>query len=301
MKGGSTLTWKDVVAAVESLGEATPREIVLEMEKRGGDPSPVLVRQMIKRLVERAILKRVSHGRYALRNGYQKRIEPVRDKFERLIAEALVACGGIARTKEIHEAVWGKPKGGLDRGYEYRCVTETLKQSGQFQQGCGRGIWHLPVSELLRLPLIGRWATLDIEGQLTGPGPDVLDRDDFFQRVGQAFAEARSDISAEIVVSHPAVKAALCDMELRAPAARETAVRYCYDDLKANNDVTPDPQVANHQYNLYLMFESGNVELHIAATAQFYQACADLFGVDAAALSRGGVKRLNLDCPQRET
>jgi hypothetical protein len=40
--------------------------------------------------------------------------------------------------------------------------------------------------------------------------------------------------------------------------------------------------------DLYYAFELGDFSLHRMAPASFYSGCADLFGVDAAALSRGG-------------
>jgi hypothetical protein len=153
-------------------------------------------------MIQTHILSREGHGRYALENGHEYKSKTVTQQMESRIAAVLRLYGGIARTGDIHKALWDRPKGEKDRPYAYQLVARTLAKSPQFHQAFGRGFWNLSEGERLGLPLLGRWVAICQDGQIES-------RDRFYQEVGCSFATARGDMEVSQATQDAEVRAAL--------------------------------------------------------------------------------------------
>jgi hypothetical protein len=259
-----------IVAYLEACVTASPREIGASL----GDADPVMVRQTLGRMTEASILERVGYGKYALCPGYQRRTVSVGSDTEALIYSVLIDHGGIAVTRDIHKAVWGGERAKGDRPYDYVRVMKALRVSERIGQNFGKGVWNLAEGERAALPMRGRWVGL-VQGL-----DSAKTRNAFFQDVGAAFCDARGERSLADVAGDSAIAGALGQMADIAPGAERKALKLQLADQEAGEDVLP---VAGYSYWL---FEQGEPDLHMAATATFYRDCARLFGVDAAALSR---------------
>lgn len=260
-----------IISYLEDRERAAPKDIVQGI---GSDADPELVRQTLGRMTKAAILKRVRYGEYVLCPGYERRSASVESDTERLIYSCLVELGGLARIHDIHRAVWGGERRKGDRPYDYGRVQRALRHSARFQQSFGRGVWNLPEGELARHPMPGRWAGLVM-------GKDSpKDRDAFFRDVGAGFTDARGDIELGAVSGDPEIARLLDQMAVRAPSAEREALRQHERDREGGGETLT---IGGY---LYWLFEQGEPELHLAATAPLYRECARLFGVDAPALSR---------------
>jgi len=258
------------------------------------------------------LLVKRGYGVYALSPNYRWRGLDVGDHTENAIARFLRERGGVARTREIHEAVGDRPVGGQDRGYGHRRITQALKASPLFRQDFGRGCWNLEEHELERLPLLGRWADYQIQvrwfenGERSGFESWEAKRADFFDSVGTAFMEARGELSLAEVARHPGIREALRGMGDAAPNARGDALDGLHSEVEGEaraSGLTDQWAIAQNvrdrkdselPMHLYAAFEFGDVRLHLAAPVEFYIACASFFGVCAAGLSRGQVLPLAL-------
>ena len=298
---------RSIIAKLEQAGTATPKEIA---EALGDDwrqpPNDVRLRKMLGRMVNRRLLENPSRGLYRLSPDYRWRGIDSRASTERYIKAFLKERGGVAKTAEIHAAVGGREPGDVRRTYEHQRVTLALKESPQFRQDFGRGYWNLSADHLERLPLLGRWASYriqrrwEIEGPKSGGATWQEDREDLFSAVGGAFADARGDLSIETVATHPDIAAALVEIGHRSPGARAQALGGLRADIAASGVSDPyDLTVAEIErkarempLHLYALFEAGSVDAHLAAPVELYTACATLFGVCPARLSRGEVVKL---------
>jgi hypothetical protein len=306
-----------IIATLESQGEARPRDIVAALgEEWRGESKGVQLRKMLGRMVRGHLLKKSRYGVYTLSPNYKMRGVSVFDVTENSITEFLRERGGIARTKEIHDACGDRQRGGEDRHYDHKRITLALKESPRFSKDFGRGYWNLSEEERARLPLIGRWADYSIEigwyerGERGGFADSDEKRADFFDSVGSAFMEARHGRPGADVVMVPEIRAALRVMANRAAGAKADARDGLHEMVEAEvraQGVTDRFSIAEAVReretagglgeHLLAMFELGNVALHLAAPVEFYRACAALYGVCPARLSRGEVEALSPSLP----
>lgn len=295
-----------IIAHLEQHGTATPKEIAQALGPEWQEqPKRVLLRQLLRRMVGQRLLRNPpgTYGVYALSPLYRLKGLDAKDALENALEDFLRERGGVATTTEIHKAFserrWGDPD-----GYERRQVALALTGSPRFQQDFGRGAWNLIPTELERLPLIGRWANRRIMREWD-PKWSVFEhwfdeRESWFAQVGAAFAQARGDMPIEKVASLPAIRAMLGEMAPSGSAALADAL----DEIrwKVETEGAPDGStvsLATREQKPALLpvvllkaFEAGSVNLHIAAPAEFYRACAVLFGVCPVMLSRGAVERV---------
>jgi len=286
MSGGAETGMRAVVVGV--VGEraiATLAEIWAAVVAAGLAGNRAVFRQVIGRMVDGHILRREGYGRYSLAQGHHRRLLSVTRRTEELIAEVLRSHGGIAKTADIHAAIWDRPRGGRQRTYQQQRITKALARSERFSQDYGRGFWNLPLDERRRLPLLGKWAAYEIRAK------DARDADievqTWFAKVGEAFAQARGDLNVGEIVGDPEIADALVQLAAKAPAARALAMDHAGRDGYELGSSDNRPVLAN----LYLMFEDGYPALHLAAKAEFYRLCAKRFGVHPTALSRGKVAK----------
>jgi hypothetical protein len=294
--------------ALERLGASGPTAIGKEM---GGEwaekaKAPVL-RQTLLSMVRANLLVRIRNppGCYDISPSCSWRGLDVRDATRKGIGRFLRDRGGVARTRDIHEAITERRLAGPDRDYDHHRITQTLK--ADFRQDFGRGYWNLPEPELEQVPLLGRWADYQHQvawfekGDHGGFQSWEAKRDDFFDRVGSAFMDARGDRDIADVAMQSDVFYALRDMDARAPSARLEALEALQSQVTedmAAEGVSDRWAIAQEVRNrkehglavyLYRAFEQGNSDAHMAAPVEFYRACAILFGVCPARLSRGEI------------
>jgi hypothetical protein len=304
---------RTIIATLESRGEASPRDIVAALgEEWRNEAKQLQLHKMLRRMVRGHVLKNTRYGVYTLSPNYKMRGVSVFDLTEHSIVEFLRERGGIARTKEIQDACGDRQRGGEDRHYDHKRITLTLKESPRFSQDFGRGYWNLDEAERARLPLIGRWADYSIvvgwyeRGERGGFASSDEMSADFFDSVGSAFMEARAGMSSAEVALVPEVRAALRVMADRAASAKADArdalremveaderARGVTDRFAIAQAVREREAAGGLGEHLYAMFELGDVALHLAAPVEFYRACAALFRVCPARLSRGEIEILS--------
>lgn len=297
-----------IIFGLERIGPAGPTAIGKEL---GGEwvhreKMPVL-RQTLLGMVRAGLLIRVRNppGCYAVSPSCSWRGLDVRDATRKGINRFLRSCGGVARTGDIHEGLTDRRLSGDDRDYDHHRITDALK--ADFRQDFGRGYWNLPEPDFEQVPLLGRWANVQHQvawfekGDQGGFQSWEAKRDDFFDRVGSAFMDARGDRGIEEVATNGDVFFALREMEAHASVARLEALealRTRVSEDMAAEGVTDQWAIAQEVRNrkddglavhLYAAFEQGNPEVHMAAPVDFYRACAFLFDVCPARLSRGEI------------
>jgi hypothetical protein len=260
-------------------------------------PAYVRLRQTVRQMVRSSVLKTIRRGVYLVHPQFHRRGFDRRDHMVRAIIAYLEECCGVATTAAIHNAVGARDLTDGTRDDDHHRVTRALAETPEkFCQPYGSGIWALTEDARERLPLLGKWAPMEL---------NPCDRGEFFERVGLAFAEARGEMKPEDVVAQPGIREALEDManhahgskrlaadEIRKEVAAELAARGVKDEY-AITLAAYDREDAVLLLDLYLRFERGeDSDLHQAAPPEFYRGAAALFGVDAARLSRGEVVKL---------
>jgi hypothetical protein len=106
-------------------------------------------------------------------------------------------------------------------------------------------------------------------------------------------------MTIEQVVANPAVGEALERMVSGDPRALRTALDDLKDMMRGEDglegyflgEAVRTRKAAKLPIMLYEAFEAGSANLHLVAPAGFYEACARVFGVCPAKLSRGVVER----------
>jgi hypothetical protein len=297
-----------IIAHLEQCGSATPAQLA---EVLGGDwvtpPKKVALRKLLRRMVRQCLIVTASYGLYTVSPFCQDQWACGKDGTSASIEQFLRSRGGIASTKEIHKGLWDRKRRDLAGSYDQKRITVALTQSPLFEQHFGRGVWNLSAAELEKLPRIGRWASLDIKRNWdpdTAPFDHWFDqREDWFQRVGAAFAVARGDMSMAQVAYLPDIWNLLDQMAPVGSVARNNAL----DDLRTMIRAEGVPEgsaleiaVAQRREAelpvlLYDAFEAGSTNFHLKAPAEFYQVCAEVFGVCPAKLSRGVVERVKVE------
>lgn len=282
----------DAIAALG--GEARQIEIARALGREWTtERAYIRLRQTMGRMVKSHVLTTVKRGLYRVRPTFHRRGFDRRDGLVRAIEAYLVECCGVASTAAIHNATGARDLAGGARDDDHNRVTRALAQTPErFCQPYGRGIWALTPEARERLPLLGRWAVKELT-----PG----ERAGFFEAVGAAFAEARGELDVEDVVARPAIRAALEGMADTAHKAKQLACEEIRTEVMAElaaKGVSSEYAITLATYDredhdlplvLYLQFEAGRADVHIAATPEFYRGVAALYGVDAARLSRGEV------------
>lgn len=138
----------------------------------------------------------------------------------------------------------------------------------------------------------------------------VSSRDAFFERIGAAFTQARGTREIMIVVEDPAVKQALDDLMLLAPAVTVRALEEIYVDSLVEcvqagtfDQEDVDKFCKNERYRVYeyaySLFERGYLWAHLGTSIKLYLACGQLYSVCPMALARGKVAGCE-DCASTE-
>lgn len=211
-------------------------------------------------------------------------------------------CGAMG-TDDIAKAVCGRRLAGGSRDPEHKRLTLTLKESPKFCQDYGAGRWCLTREARERLPLLGKWADIDIQlawferNDRDGFETWEAKRANFFSRVGSAFERARGNFSLFEAARDPDIVAALVMVGGAALEAYREILCATEDELvvEARDQGVPVwPYVEAHRSeyllaNLLGYFERGDPRLHLVAPPELYRECARLYEVDASRLSRGEV------------
>jgi hypothetical protein len=302
-----------VITALQGLGDAGPKAIAAAMGPEWLEPKKFACFVQTLKVMERShLVMRAGRGNYRVSPSCSWRGLDVRDATRAAIGRFLRHCGGVARTRDVHQALTDRRLSGPDRDYDHRRVTLALK--AHFRQDFGRGYWNLAEDELEEVPLLGRWADYQHQvawfekGDHGGFASWEAQRDDFFDRVGSAFMDARGARDIEALAAQTDVFYALREMEGGAPVARMKALEalrvQVTKDMAAEgvSDLSTIAQEVRNRKDdglavyLYRAFEQGDPELHMAAPVEFYRACAILFGVCPARLSRGEVMPRPSEC-----
>jgi hypothetical protein len=298
---------REIIATIESLGEASPSDIRAALGPAwAGETKRVELQQTLGRLTKKHLVEHSGYGWYTLPANAGLRSIDVHDQTENEIAEFLRTCGGIARTLHIHKAIYDRPAGLKDRDHDYKRVTLALKESPLFRQDFRRGYWNLLDEEREVLPMLGKWASVQIKRDWFGNDErgDFASwdakRDDFFNSVGSAFVDASDEWNSAELVQVSGVRDALQVMAKNAPGAKDEAREAFWRRLEREErergvtDVYALAQAARDGgegwlEHLYAMFLVGDARAHLAAPVEFYRACAEVFAVCPARLSRGEV------------
>lgn len=280
---------ESILACFRDDEQLSPSQVQSKLMEDTEFDDPVQVRQALSRMVTADLLEKPARGLYRLHPTWHRRAATVPGQVAADIRIFLRTEGGVACTKDIHRHIWDRPKGSLERPYEYRLVTSTLSRSHWFSQEFGRGYWNLEAEELRRLPRLGRWTAKVIARR----GGDLTCRDEYFSAVGDAFSEARGDLSLSDVVGDLGIRAALGRVAERVSR------------LHGNRFLPPNALGARRCVEwlsaTYRDFENGRVSTHLAAHANFYRACGSLFEVSGSALSRGRVERPDVPDSENDT
>ena len=295
MAAATHKTKRAILAAIERLGgEAKQIEVARAMGPEWSTgPAYVRLRQTMRQMVRSNVLTTTRRGVYCVHPTFHRRGFDRRDHMVRQIVNFLIEQGGVAWTREIHEAVGARDIRDGERDPEHHRITYALAHTPKmFSKPYGPGIWALTPEARERLPLLGRWAVKELS---------AAKRDEFFENVGAAFAEARGDLDVEAVTAQLNIREALAVIADAAPEAESRLRENIRAEVKtefAAKGVTDEYAVTLAAYDredallpldLYLAFEAGDAELHRVAPPVFYHAVAALFGVDAARLSRGEI------------
>jgi hypothetical protein len=288
-------TRKSILGFLEHIGEATLADIAAllgpEWQERGKN---VVLRKTLGRMVKAHVLRKCGRGKYTLSATWHLRGLDNFDLREKNIKAFVIEQCGDAATADIHKAVGSRNLADGGRDYEHQLTHRVLRESPQFTR-IAPGRWSLTAEELEHLPLLGRRADHDIqtawfEGDRGGFATVEEAEAAFFDRVGDAFGDARGNLSLSDVACVPDIGAALRTMGDHVPTIREGAIRDLDAELgSAALRLSPEELAPLIAENIYYGFEQGDVPLHLVATPEFYRGCAALFGVCAAALSRGRV------------
>lgn len=290
-----------VVEFLECVGEASPAAIGTALGIKSDQQNAL--QKLLGRLLHRGLLVRSGHGSYSLSPTYELFAFDNFDLTERAIERHLEEKCGVADTDDIAKAVSARRLEGGSRDSEHRRVTLALKESPKFSQDYGSGRWCLTRDARDSLPLLGRWADLEIQRawferhEHNGFESWEAKRAAFFRRVGAAFAEARDDLSLMDVVRDPTIAAALKAIGDRAHEVRRDLLHMVQDELTneaRERELPVWDYVMAHQetrllVNLLGEFERGDVRLHLAASPELYRGCAALYRTCGALLSRGVV------------
>jgi hypothetical protein len=296
MSSSTHETKRAIVKAIEGLGgEAKQMDIARAMGPewiRGGMYSRL--RQTMRQLEKDHVLKTSHRGLYSIHPTFHARGFDVRDLTVRQIEEFLIERCGRAGTGEIHAAVGVREIADGARDTEHKRVTLALAKTPEKFRRLSPGVWALTPEACQRLPLLGWWAEKEL---------DSAEREGFFERVGEAFAEARdgSGLDVETVTVEPDIRAALTVMANAAPDAKSEFLADMRRDVRAELQAkgiddeyvvtlrVHDREDAMLPVYVLLAFEAGDFRLHLTGTPEFYRGLAALYRVDAARLSRGEV------------
>jgi hypothetical protein len=293
-----------ILAILDRVGTASPKQIGSELGGEWLKPKRGLqLRKLLLRMAKVHLVAKLRHGLYAPCPDRDTRERTARAVTVESILAHLRECGGIARTGDIQRAVGDRPRGG--HGYDHKKITLALKESPLFDQYFGRGWWNLTERDLETVPVIGKWRSRFIEREWRKSKerdePWERKRDSLFDNIGSAFMQARGRLNIADVVAEPGIHEALLMMGKGAPRARAQAINALRVRVEkeaqlgtikerwAIEKLLRDRKKSDLPLYLYMEFELGDVELHLAAPVEFYKACAALFGVCPAQLSRGGV------------
>lgn len=299
-----------VIEFLERVGEAAPMAIGAAL----GIPTEEqnALQKLLGRMEPRWLVRN-GHGIYRLSRHYRKFALDNFDLTERAIERYLVERSEPADTDDIAKAVSVRRLAGGSRDPEHRRVTQTLKVSEKFCQPYGWGKWALTEEARERLPLLGKWADVDMQlawferNEQDGFDSWEAKRADFFRRVGAAFEQARGEVSLFEVVRDPDIAAALGMLGETAFEAQREILHATQDQLEdeaREQGVPVWPRVEAHQSeyllaNLLGEFERGDVRLHLVAPPGIYRACARRYRVCPARLSRGLVVLRDLESAAR--
>jgi hypothetical protein len=133
-----------IIAFLERTGEASPLMIAKALgEGWASKEKRELLRAMIGRMAREKLLIRVRRGVYRVSPNHKMIGIDWHARVEDSIVKFLRENDGIARTKEIHEAVFGRRELGEEpRTFEHRLVSSVLRESRLFHHQ-GRGVWSL--------------------------------------------------------------------------------------------------------------------------------------------------------------
>lgn len=299
---------RKAIAALGRLGKAGPRAIAREMGPEWLAPKKfACLVQMLRRMRQAHFIMQVEYGVYCVSPSCSWRGFDARDETEKSIRNHLRQNGGVARTRDILDALTDRRiSGPEDHDYGHRLIRQALKAG--FRKDFGHGRWNLPSDEMEHVPLVG-WVA-DHQIQVNWPtsgaqGPFAsweAQRADFFRRVGYAFRDARGERNAADVTLNADVGTVLDDMARNAPSARRDALNALREHVArelladgiterwAIESETRRLEDTDMVFHLYEAFERGNVELHLAAPADLYQACGIMLDVCPVRLSRAEVE-----------
>jgi hypothetical protein len=133
-----------VLTFLESTGEASPSMIAESLgEGWASKEKRELLQRMIGRMTRESLLIRVRRGVYRASPNHEMIGIDWHVRVEEKILKFLREAGGEARTKEIHEAVFGRRElGEVPRTFDHRLVSSVLRESRLFQSH-GHGFWSL--------------------------------------------------------------------------------------------------------------------------------------------------------------
>lgn len=289
-------TRQTILEFVERVGKASVHDIAtmlgpewLEPRKQAG------LRKTLRRMVPR-FLRSPKRNEYLLSPGHRSRSFDNFDGRRKAIKAFLVERCREASTAEIHDAVGRRNLARGRRDYSHQLTTRVLSEAPEFcqiRQGDGR--WYLNAEEREQIPLIGEWADIEFQiGSLNRFRYDFATWQDarasFFDKVGSAFMEARGDFTLSEVVAVPDVAEALQKLLGRAPSIKAKAMRALDSELGVPAlKLSPDVERLRTAEYVLFAFEFGELMVHLAAPPELYRACARLYGVCPARLSRGDV------------
>jgi hypothetical protein len=316
-----------IFAAIEEFpeGAKTADVIVALGPEWDNAPGKKYISTMLINLFNRGVIERIDEKgayvstQFGRRGGVNKFVSD-----EKSILQAIRAEGGFCQFRDIMEAHDVRPHGSDTKDYinhpVYQRIVKVIRESELIRQDTlKRGVYNLPWSETLSLPLRGRYAALLIEAQweeLRGKTPtDQMEkpvnswrklRDSFFANVGETFKMARraKGVSAATMLEDTKVWAAMAKFVRVAP--RECAVirqdwfdhtgvevdrkreaGATFEEIEAYRAERDEELRIRMAEWLYKRFERGSLGAHVHAPLIFYTAVADYLECCPASLSRG--------------
>jgi hypothetical protein len=294
--------WRGIETVVARLGEVSREEIERHLPPEMGLGGRALGK-VVRRMVVGGRLQKVRHGVFRLHPNHKAHAHSVFEFTERRILEILRECGGIAKREEIDKGLGIERRGAQEYGYVL--AGRVLRESPHFRQDFGHGYWNLDRNERDKLPLTGYWAVSDL-GYACRLLGSHHSQQRFFEAVGGAFAEARdrSCLDIDVAACDPAIWEGLSKIVGAAKGLRAEVVNEVREMAQVEvrrKGITGGPEafatLQAHKTALIptclAMFEAGREATHLSADAAFYRACAALYGVCPAKLSRGSVEAID--------
>jgi hypothetical protein len=285
-----------ILQALTQLGPSKPKDVMaVIVDRHNRNITRTALYESLRRLAKCGRVIRRPDGKWATTAPYDEFDQSNFTYYESQVVEFIKANGGGAKTSENHKAVWGGFEPGMpqSRPYDYAMVVRVQKESKLVSQDWGRGTWNLSQAELAKVPITGRWVMRQISKQFNKPDchASVEAQQEYCLVLGNAFADARSDIPVYELVDDPAIGEALDSILQTIPTVLRMEIE------KAAYAHTQTRSGSLEQWTraaTYLRFEAGDIAVQRIADAAFFNACAAVFGISAAELSRKGLDTLSV-------